>query len=177
MSERLVTDQDGNLFETSTATFDSRRLYRYRLTRTWDTSAPPLMFIMLNPSTADAFVPDPTITRCIGFAKREGAGGLVVCNLFGFRATNPNELLYHPHPVGNSNDELLVDSLAHVDRVIVAWGVPGRLHDRDRKVMRLLAEHGVEPLCLDVTKDGLPKHPLYVKADQPLQPYHPEHLA
>jgi hypothetical protein len=177
MTDRLVVDHDGNLFETSTAMFDTRRLYRYRLTRTWDTSVPPLMFIMLNPSTADAFVPDPTITRCIGFAKREQAGGLVVCNLFGFRSTDPGVLLHHHHPVGNSNDQILADSLPHVDRVIVAWGVPGRLHDRDRKVMRLLREHDVQPMCLDTTKDGMPKHPLYVKADQPFQPYRPEHLA
>ena len=177
MTERLVTDQDGNLFETSTATFDMRRLYRYRLTRTWDTDRKPLMFVMLNPSTADAFVPDPTITRCLGFAKREHAGGLVVTNLFGFRSTDPKKLIHHPHPVGSSNDQLIVDSLPHVGRVIVAWGAPGRLHDRDRTVMRLLRDHDVQPLCFDVTKDGMPKHPLYVRADQPFQPYHPEHLA
>jgi len=175
--ERLVTDEDGNLFETATATFNAARTHRYQLTRTWNHDRPPAVFIMLNPSTANAFIADPTITRCRGFAERERAGGLVVVNLFGFRSTDPKVLIHHRNPVGSSNDGILLATVQNARLVIAAWGVPGRLHDRDRKILRLLAEHGVQPMCLDTTKDGMPKHPLYVKADQPLQPYQPEHLA
>lgn len=171
MSERLVTDHDANLIESATATFNAKRTHRYQLTRTWSPDYPPAVFVMLNPSTASAFVPDPTITRCLGFARRENAGGLVVVNLFGLRSTDPAALLDHPNPIGRSCNRLLLESVQDAAVVIAGWGVPGRLRDRDSKVTDLLADQGVDLMCLGRNQDGSPKHPLYVRRDQPLVPY------
>lgn len=171
VSETLVLDEGGDLIEYATATFNARRTHRYQLTRTWDRDSAPVVFLMLNPSAADAIVPDPTITRCLGFARREHAGGLVVVNLFGLRSTDPSVLDGHPNPVGRSNDRLIVEAVQDAAVVIAGWGVPGRLHGRDREVAALLAERGIELKCLGLNKDGSPKHPLYVRADQPLEPY------
>lgn len=171
VTEPVICERDGNLWETSTAVFDAARTYRYLLTRTW-ASGPPLVFVMLNPSTADAGTDDPTIRRCIGFACREGAGGLVVLNLFALRATDPRELVAHPEPVGGSNDEFLA---AHTRRhvVIAAWGAHGRHHHRGATVARALQRAGTRLVCLGITRDGQPRHPLYTRANTPLVTYTP----
>ena len=96
--------------------------YRYSLTRIWDETKPKVMFIMLNPSTADANNDDPTIRRCIGFAKSWGFGGLYVCNLFGFRATNPKELLKVNNPFGDQNIWHTRKLSDEVDTIVCAWG-------------------------------------------------------
>ncbi|MFJ5984257.1 DUF1643 domain-containing protein [Lentzea sp. NPDC092896] len=171
MSEALVLDEGGDLIEYATALFNAARTHRYQLTRVWDTDVPPVVFVMLNPSIADAFVPDPTITRCLNFARREHAGGLVVINLFALRSTDPAVLDGHPNPVGHSNNRLIAEAVQDAAVVIAGWGVPGKLHGRDREVAALLAEHGIDLKCLGRNKDGSPKHPLYVRADQPLEPY------
>jgi len=169
--ESLVLDEGGDLIEYATATFNAARTHRYQLTRVWDREVPPLVFVMLNPSTADAFVPDPTITRCLGFARREQAGGLVVVNLFALRSTDPSVLDGHPNPIGHSNNRFLVESVQDAAVVIAGWGVPGQLGGRDREVAALLAEYGIGVHCLGRNQGGSPKHPLYVRADQPLEPY------
>lgn len=81
--------------------------YRYSLWRTWDKKLPKVMFIMLNPSTADAYEDDPTIRRCINFAKSWGYGGIVVGNLFAYRATNPKKLILIDDPSGSANHHYL----------------------------------------------------------------------
>lgn len=171
MSEHLVTDHSGNLIESASAIFNTTRTHRYLITRTWNTELPSAVFVMLNPSTADAFVPDPTITRCVNFARREGAGGLRVVNLFGLRSTNPAALVDHPNPIGRSCNRLIVEAVQDAAVVIAAWGVPGRLRGRDSKVTDLLAAQDIDLMCLGRNKDSSPKHPLYVRADQPLEPY------
>lgn len=133
-------------------------LYRYRLMRVWDTSLPLLEWIMLNPSTADASFDDPTIRRCIGFAKLWGYGGIVVHNLYALRATNPQVLLnYSGDAIGPDNHWYLSHSIA--DCTIVAWGahVAGRTRVADG--LRIYRER---LLCLGTTASGAPKHPLYV---------------
>lgn len=143
--------------------------YRYRLSRIWDHSLPLCVFIMLNPSTADAEQDDATIRRCRGFALREGFGGLVVVNLFAFRATDPKDLRSASDPVGPANDRYIIEATRDVDvRVIAAWGVNGGLLDRDNAVQRMT---GPDLMCLGRTSRGAPRHPLYVKATQPLEPY------
>ncbi|GHH57550.1 DUF1643 domain-containing protein [Lentzea cavernae] len=169
--ERLVLDEGGDLLEYATALFNATRTHRYLLSRVWDPTVPPAVFGLLNPSVADAFVPDPTVTRCRGFARREHAGGFIVVNLFGLRSTDPSVLDGHPNPIGRSNDRLIAEAVQDAAVVIAGWGVPGRLHGRDREVAALLAERGIELKCLGRNKDGSPKHPLYVRADQPLEPY------
>jgi len=87
----------------SGATFSTDRVYRYALWRVWDAALPSFVVIGLNPSTADETENDPTIRRCIGFAKREGCGGLVMLNLFAVRATDPRVMMAHPEPIGPDN--------------------------------------------------------------------------
>lgn len=169
--ERLVLDEGGDLLEYATATFNATRTHRYLLTRVWDPTVPPVVFGLLNPSVADAFVPDPTVTRCRGFARREHAGGFIVVNLFGLRSTDPSVLADHPNPIGRSNNRLIVEAVQDAAVVIAGWGVPGALGGRDRAVAELLAEHGIELKCLGRNQGGSPRHPLYVRADQPLEPY------
>lgn len=169
--ERLVLDEGGDLIEYATATFNALRTHRYQLTRVWDRDRAPVVFLMLNPSIADAFVPDPTITRCLGFTRRENAGGLVVVNLFALRSTDPTVLAYHPNPVGHSNNHFLLEAVQDAAVVIAGWGVHGQLGGRDRVVVGLLAEHGVDLKCLGRNQGGSPKHPLYVRADQALEPF------
>jgi hypothetical protein len=155
-----------------TATFSATdQTYRYALSRDWD-DRPPIVFIMLNPSAADAFADDPTIRRCIRFARQWQAGGLLVLNLFGLRATDPRALRQHPDPVGPDNDQVIREELRGCLGVVVcAWGVHGTLHGRDRQMLALLDGLGVTPLCLGTTKAGQPRHPLYVASSTPSVEY------
>jgi hypothetical protein len=134
--------------------------YRYELTRRWS-DRPLVGWIMLNPSTADADVDDPTVRRCIGFAKTWGYGGLIIRNLFALRATDPSELEQHADPIGPDNDAHLAQC-QHDTLTLVAWGARGGRRGRD--VLTLLATHGVRPCRLAVTGNGQPRHPLYLKA-------------
>ena len=136
--------------------------YRYRLSRAWLLGEGTVLFVMLNPSTADAEMDDPTIRRCMGFARRWGFQGLVVGNLFAWRATDPRELCRVADPIGPDNDHHLKAMSGNADAVIAAWGEWGALRGRNEHVTGLLGgvvEH------LGLTKQGHPRHPLYVRAD------------
>jgi hypothetical protein len=160
-----VLDSTADLATQATAEFSPCRSYRYALTRTWDTRRLPLVFVMLNPSTADAFTVDPTIRRCIGFAQTWGAGGLLVLNVYGLRSTDPRALRTHPDPVGPANDATIVARLAQpIARVIGAWGAHAE-PERARYVADLIREAGHRPVCLGRTKAGAPRHPLYLRAN------------
>lgn len=142
------------------ATFSRCGAYRYALRRAWDASRPPALFVGLNPSTADAERDDPTIRRCIRFARDWGYGGVLVGNLFAFRATRPVDLKAAAAPVGRANDRWLRALAGEAAIVVVAWGNDGRHRGRDRAVLDLLgAVH-----CLGTTRSGAPRHPLYVRA-------------
>jgi hypothetical protein len=125
-----------------------------------------LPFIMLNPSTADADVDDPTIRRCMGFARSRNFGGIVVANLFAFRATKPQDMKAAADPVGPANNQCIQEVLAQacIDDVpvLAAWGAHGNYRGRDKQVVAI-AERPF--YCLGQTKDGHPRHPLYVRAD------------
>ena len=154
----------------SDAVFDPTGTYRYRLSRTWAVERPIVGFVMLNPSTADAVVDDPTIRRCIGFARRWGYGGIVVVNLFAYRATVPRILRTVPDPVGPENDAHLLRAQSECERLVLAWGVHGKQGGRDRTVLELLDGGG--PLdCLGVTREGHPRHPLFLPRDVRPRPY------
>jgi len=140
--------------------------YRYRLTRTWDTAKPTVAFVMLNPSTADETRDDPTIRRCLGFAKDWGYGSLVVVNLFGLRSADPTRLHEHADPVGPANDDYLRAVCADAEQVVVAWGAKGSFKDRALKVADMLE---TDLYALNTTKDGHPNHPLYQPADAELE--------
>jgi hypothetical protein len=160
-----------DLPETSSAVISDDGVYRYQLTRLRPGSGPPLVMGMLNPSKADHEINDPTVVRCIGFADRENASELIIWNAFGLRATDPRELRRHADPVGPDNDQHIRALCTPGSRVVVAWGNGGNLYGRDKIVTAMLAATGVRLMCLGVTKDGSPRHPLYVKADAPLLPY------
>lgn len=148
--------------------------YRYWLERRWGDTA-PMVFVMLNPSTADATEDDPTIRRCRSFAEREGAGGLIVVNLFALRATNPAELQKHDEPVGPDNVQNVGQALllAAITRgyVVCAWGAHDMATREARRLRRRASDCCVELRCLGLTKAGAPRHPLYLKSDAPLVPY------
>lgn len=156
----------------SAALISSCGTYRYTLHRhipcmlRW---LRPCLFVMLNPSRADATIDDPTIKRCIGFAKAWSCTSLTVVNLFALRATDPEALAAHADPVGPENDRYVREQLeAHrLGVVVAAWGSHAFARTRAREFCASVT--GLQ--CLGITKDGSPRHPLYVRSDQPLQPY------
>ncbi len=153
--------------ELSGAAFSTCLTWRYQLWRRWS-KLPSLIMIGLNPSTADETDNDPTITRCIGFAQREGCGGLLMLNLFAFRATSPKALKAAQDPIGPENDGVLLSICQGQDRVVVAWGNHGGFYERDRAVSTLLQTSSTCIECFGVTKLGYPRHPLYLRKDTPL---------
>ncbi len=145
--------------------------YRYRLERMWDVSVfNHLVYIMLNPSTADGLKDDPTIRRCCSIAKGLGFGGIYVVNLFAYRATDPKKLKLVDFPIGPDNDSWLL-AVGQKSTVVAAWGTHGTLYGRDKEVLRLLKSHKRKVYCLGITKKGHPKHPLYLPATVQLLPF------
>jgi hypothetical protein len=140
--------------------------YRYSLWRIEDETRPLVLWIMLNPSTADASEDDATIRRCLRFTRDWGCGGLLVGNLFAFRATQPSDLLKQPDPAGEENDLYLRRMMARADWTVVAWGrgVPGMAH-RILEVVTLAHDLEEPLLCLGTTHAGDPLHPLRLRAD------------
>ena len=128
--------------------------YRYSLWRRWSTAAAPgsVLFVMLNPSTADAYADDPTIRRCMGFARSWGYGGIMVGNLFAFRAADPR------------NDVVLGNLARAADLIVCAWGAHRMVTRRAPAVIELLRRIG-HPHYLELTATGEPRHPLYLRAD------------
>lgn len=138
--------------------------YRYLLWRNANYSDPLMAFAMLNPSTADHRDDDPTIRRCLGWARKATPRpcGLLVWNLFALRATDPRELRGHDDPIGPKNDEAMQLALGFSACTIGAWGTQGILHGRDKNVLRHVAAQGAKLHALKVTKEGHPGHPLYI---------------
>lgn len=149
------------------ATFDASGAYRYHLWREWDQSRPPVTFVMLNPSSADADRDDPTILRCIGFARGWGYGRLEVVNLFAWRAASPRDLFSAIAPEGPANREYLA-RVAGATRVL-AWGN----HGRRAPAGALQLAVGGDTRCLGLTAIGQPRHPLYVRAGCELIAFEP----
>jgi hypothetical protein len=148
--------------------------YRYTLDRVWDASLPVAVYVMLNPSTADATEDDRTIVRCNNFAKREGYGGITVINLFALRSTDPEALRTHPDPVGPHNTAWIGAVLDRAPAVVIAaWGAHPFAATRAAEVAKIVTAHGVALKCLGTTKAGAPKHPLYLAANTPLINYRP----
>ncbi len=158
---------------TGQATFDRSGRYRYLLTRDWDPSLPRVAFVMLNPNRADARHDDPTIRRCTAFARAWGFGALDVVNLFALRAPKPALLLAAADPVGTANDRVLRRIVRVAALTVAAWGNHGTRYGRAEEVLTLLRRHAAAVACLGITARGCPRHPLYVPAATPLQPYAP----
>jgi hypothetical protein len=156
--------------QSSSAIISDCGKFRYALTRRWS-EGPTALFIMLNPSTADANMDDPTIRRCVGFAKREGCGGIRVENLYAFRATSPDEMFLYGYNATGNTDYFIREALSEEGPVICAWGADSRSKLRASRVFAIINGKGVTPQCLGITKSGAPRHPLYVKKDAPLVPF------
>ena len=147
------------------ATFspDPEKIYRYLLRRKWN-DGKSCVFIGLNPSTADETKDDPTIRRCIRFAQDWGFAQLYMLNLFAYRATDPKVMMAHPSPIGPDNMDYMERRIfsGNCGMVVAAWGVHGAHLNQGAKVR----EHFRGRLHhLGLTKEGFPKHPLYLKAD------------
>lgn len=146
--------------------------YRYALWR-GPLEGRLLCFIMLNPSTADAEKDDPTIRACRDFAQRNGYNGIYVVNLYAYRATKPADMRKAADPFGPGNAQFLRETVAKYPTIVCAWGAVGGEHDPDHvhHVTQLLQYAGANTVCLGKTSVGHPRHPLYVKRDQPLIAY------
>ena len=167
MSESLVK---------KTAVISDCKKYRYRLTREW-ADGPLLVFVMLNPSTADADIDDPTIRRCVGFAKRECYQGIEVVNLFAFRSTNPKYLKTVDNPYGHGNFDALGGAILGASltqsHVICAWGAHPIAINAGKALIDRAKKAKVPLFCLGRTQRGFPRHPLYVPANQPMEAFVP----
>jgi hypothetical protein len=180
----LFGDSPEALPAPSSATLSSCGTYRYTLTRRWGADGTPgMLFIMLNPSTADAENDDPTVRRCIGFAKKAGKGHLCIVNLFSYRAADPVALIKRAQsgepvngPDAKEHLQKAVESFdGPGDIIVAAWGAQAR-HTalkprRDRVAAALERHYKIGLHCLGTTGEGEPKHPLYVPADTTLKPW------
>lgn len=143
------------------AIFSKCKKYRYALWRRWDVDKPIVMFVMLNPSTADAETDDPTLRRCIGFAKDWGYGGVLKTNLFAYRATDYRKMLAAKDPVGKENIIWLKKAHRKSDLLVAAWGNHGQHLEQDQAIFRLFKDWHY----LKLNKSGVPAHPLYLRKD------------
>jgi hypothetical protein len=165
MASRAVTERVAR-----SAIFSADRRYRYALVRAWNRDAPRAVFVGLNPSTADEREDDPTIRRCVGYARLWKCGSMAIVNLFAFCSTEPKGLGLVADPVGPENTTRLRSHLDGAPRAIVvaAWGrVPATVRRLAREtIAELEARRGIRVLGLN--RDGSPKHPLYLAYDRPL---------
>jgi hypothetical protein len=145
----------------SGALFSRCRRWRYLLWRRWG-DGPVANFLMLNPSTADEFRLDPSCTRARNYAERWGYGAILITNIFGWRATDPEEMKSVKDPVGRGNDRAILEAAKEAQIVVCAWGNHGAHRDRAREVRALL--NGVPLHALRVNAHGQPAHPLYLPA-------------
>lgn len=157
----------------SGAIFSEDQKYRYMLWRKWDIGKPMINFIGLNPSTANETEDDPTMRRCISFAKEWGYGGFYMTNLFAYRTPYPSDLLKSKDPIGSKNDKWIKKISKKVDKVVLAWGTKGQFLERDQRILPKLAH---KAFCLGYTKEGHPRHPLYVKSGTVLKQFQELHL-
>jgi hypothetical protein len=149
----------------STAEFGGdKKEYRYTLKRVWDASLGSVLFVMMNPSTADPYVDDPTVAKCQRYARSWSYGTMLVGNTFAYRATNQKDLLRVADPVGPKNDKYLLQMAAQAELIVLAYGKPHKnLCQRGRDVVAMLRRAGHELHVLKLCNDGTPSHPLYLK--------------
>jgi len=152
------------------AIFDVNGRYRYSLWRAWSPYYPRIVFVLLNPSTADEQRNDPTIRRCIGFARAWHFGSMEVVNLFAYLATDYRELFKVSDPIGQGNNRFLLQAVERCSTVVLGWGTRGTFLSRDRQVIQMFVRKK-DVYCLGLTKDGQPRHPLYIQGDTNLEPF------
>jgi hypothetical protein len=146
----------------SVAVYSDCEAYRYELTRVWDGAGRKALFVMLNPSTATEVQNDPTVERCERRARALNFGAFRVCNIFALRQTDPKLMRAHPEPVGPANDAAILDGCGWADTIVCAWGTHGEHLDRGRQVEALMRGTGAPLFTLGRTRQGHPRHPLYI---------------
>jgi hypothetical protein len=147
----------------SVAVYSDCEAYRYDLVRVWDPAGTRINFVMLNPSTATEHANDPTVERCERRARALSHGAFRVTNIFALRATDPRVMRAHPDPVGGpANDAAIAEAAGWADAVVCAWGTHGAHLGRGREVEALLRATGRPVATLGLSKDGHPRHPLYI---------------
>ncbi len=162
VSMSIITRTHEQNGKTSSALYSPCERYRYALTRVWEDEGRKLLFIMLNPSTATEEKNDPTIERCERRAKALGYGAFRACNLFAFRATDPSDLKKEKAPIGPDNLVQLLQAAKWADDILCAWGTHGTHLGMGPTIEALLRDQGHPLLQLGLSKDGHPKHPLYM---------------
>lgn len=155
----------------STAVYSDCEKYRYSLTRIWDPEGRKALFVMLNPSTATEVQNDPTVERCERRARALGFGAFQVTNIFAWRDTDPRKMRAAADPVGPENDAAILGGADWADQVIAAWGTHGAHLERGPAVETLLRGTGLPLFHLGLTKEGHPKHPLYIAYTQQPEPW------
>lgn len=149
------------------ALFDEDRVHRFLLWRNWEPLLPQMMVIGLNPSTADEELDDPTIRRCIGFARDLGYGGLIMANVFPYRSTDPKKLPPAVEQPMKANQNYILEAAAglstHGGIIVAAWGTgPVWRRWHGRQLAKLIRFRGILLHCFRRTKAGDPAHPLYL---------------
>jgi len=171
VSEVLVRTGFPDLLTKTKAVFSPCENYRYSLTWRWS-PGPSFTVVLLNPSTATEMKLDATLKRVKAFAEREEMGAFTVLNLFAFRATDPEDMKRAPDPIGPSNNHCIQ---AEIDKspgfIVVGWGVHGDFLDRDGEVCDVLRSSRKKIMCFGRTKDGQPRHPLYLPKKAELLEY------
>ena len=158
----LITRSHDDGERVSEAVYSECEKYRYALTRVWNSEGKRLLYVMLNPSKATERANDPTIERCERRARALGYGAFRACNLFGLRETDPGKLKRARHPEGPDNRAQIKAAIDWADDVLCAWGVHGVHRNQAEKLMPTFRKSTKPCLVLGLTKDGHPRHPLYI---------------
>jgi len=166
LSCAMITRHHNTLLSKSTALYSDCERYRYALTRVWDEKGKRVLFVMLNPSTATEVQNDPTVERCERRARALGFGAFQVTNIFAWRDTDPRKMRAAADPTGAMNDQFILEGAQWADTVVAAWGTHGAHLGRGAAVAKLLHQSGRPLYTLGLTKDGHPKHPLYISYSQ-----------
>ncbi|MAM05239.1 MAG: hypothetical protein CMD06_04690 [Flavobacteriales bacterium] len=146
------------------ALFSKDQKYRYLLERTWNNSKKKLLFIMLNPSSADSKKDDPTIRRLISFSKKWGYGGFKVCNLYSYVTSSPSTLYSSSNILGYKNKSYIKKQIKNSDCIVYAWGNTEAEPHWLKKIVKT-------SYCIGINKNGTPKHPLYINSNAKLLNY------
>jgi len=155
----------------SEAAYSDCGSYRYWLKREWARKGGIVNFVMLNPSKADEFNNDPTVERCERRARMLGFAGFSVTNIFAWRDTDPKAMRKAAKPIGPDNDQVLLEMAQSARQVIAAWGTHGAHQGRGPVTARLLRENGIPMFHLGLSKEGHPRHPLYISYSVSPEPW------
>lgn len=150
--------------------FDEAKEHRLKLSCTWDSGKEKCLYIMFNPSTADLRMCDMTLNRCISFAKSGGFGGYDVVNLYSYRTLAPKELRKAAIPSLPENTEIVKQAMNETEKIIIAWG-SNAAYKEYKWVLEYAEQIGKPLYCFGKTKNGSPKHPLFLSRDTKIIPY------